>query len=243
MIPKTIHYCWFGGKELPEKVKYYISTWKKYCPDYKIIEWNESNFDIHQNLYCKEAYAAKKWAFVSDYARLKILYDYGGIYMDTDVEVCKNLNEFLQYDAFSGYESYNKIPTGTIGAVKHNNWIKYLLSYYETAKFLKDNGEYNLITNVEVITKMTIEKYGLKLNNRLQLFDNNVIYPFEVFCAKDFHTGNIFKSHDTVTIHHFSGSWLSKKEKNKLLLRKILINFFGEERVNSFMKIKKKYIW
>lgn len=238
MIPKVIHYCWFGGKELPEQVKWYISTWRKYCPDYKIIEWNESNFEVNQNLYCKEAYEAKKWAFVSDYARLKILYDHGGIYMDTDVEVCKNLDEFLQYAAFSGYESYNKIPTGTIGAVKHNNWIKHLLSYYETAKFLKDNGEYNFTTNVEVITKMTVEKYNINLNNKFILFDNIAIYPFEVFCAKDFLSGNIYKSSNTYTIHNFNGSWLSKKEKNKIALRRILIKIFGDKIVCNLFKCK-----
>ncbi len=89
MIPKIIHYCWFGGKPLPDEVKKYMETWKKYCPYYEITEWNESNFDVNQNQYCREAYEAGKWAFVSDYARLKILYDYGGIYMDTDMEVCK----------------------------------------------------------------------------------------------------------------------------------------------------------
>lgn len=95
MIPKVIHYCWFGCKPLPEDVKRYIKTWKKYCPDYEIKEWNESNFDVKQNQYCREAYEAKKWAFVSDYVRLKVLYDYGGVYMDTDVEVCKPLDHSL----------------------------------------------------------------------------------------------------------------------------------------------------
>ena len=105
MIPKIIHYCWFGGNPLPEQVKKMISTWKKYCPDYEIKEWNESNFNLDTCIYAKEAYTTKKWAFITDYVRLKVIYDYGGIYMDTDVEVCKNLDELLKWDAFSGFES------------------------------------------------------------------------------------------------------------------------------------------
>lgn len=115
MIPKIIHYCWFGGKPLPDEVKYYISTWQKYCPDYEIKEWNESNFDVNQNQYCREAYETKKWAFVSDYARLKILYEYGGIYMDTDVEVCKPLDHLASYGFWSGFESESQIQTRNYG--------------------------------------------------------------------------------------------------------------------------------
>lgn len=110
MIPKIIHYCWFGGKPLPDEVKKYMETWKKYCPYYEITEWNESNFDVNQNQYCREAYEAGKWAFVSDYARLKILYDYGGIYMDTDMEVCKPLDRLASYAFWSGFESESQIP-------------------------------------------------------------------------------------------------------------------------------------
>ena len=102
MIPKKIHYCWFGGNPLSEEVKWYIASWKKYCPDYEIIEWNESNFDVTENAYCKEAYKAKKWAFVSDYARLTVLHDHGGFYMDADVEVVKSLDPLRVYDALSG---------------------------------------------------------------------------------------------------------------------------------------------
>ena len=116
MIPKKIHYCWFGKNPLPEQTKQYIETWKKYCHDYEIIEWNEDNFDINQNQYCKEAYEAKKWAFVSDYVRLKVLYDNGGIYMDTDIEVIKPLDDLLQYNWFAGFEAEDRIQTGVIGA-------------------------------------------------------------------------------------------------------------------------------
>lgn len=120
MIPKSIHYCWFGGSPLPDDVKKYIESWKRFCPDYEIRQWNEYNFDVNENQYCSEAYRAKKWAFVSDYARLKILYDNGGIYMDTDVEVVRSLDPLLQYRAFSGFESEHAISTGAMGSIKKN---------------------------------------------------------------------------------------------------------------------------
>ena len=124
MIPKIIHYCWFGKNPLPDDARDCIESWKKNCPDYEIKEWNEENFDINTCAYVKEAYDKKKWAFITDFVRLKVLYDYGGIYMDTDVEVCKSLDPLLKWDAFSGFESDNNIPTGTIGAIAKNDcWV------------------------------------------------------------------------------------------------------------------------
>ena len=127
MIPKIIHYCWFGGQPLPEEVKKYIITWRRYCPDYEIRQWNEQNFDIIQNEYCREAYEAQKWAFVTDYVRLNVLYKYGGFYMDTDVEVCKSLENLRKYNAISGFESKTRIQTGVMGACLENEWIGFLL--------------------------------------------------------------------------------------------------------------------
>ena len=214
MIPKIIHYCWFGGNPLPEDVKSYIATWEKYCPDYEIKQWNETNFDIGQNLYCQEAYEAKKWAFVSDYARLKVLYEYGGIYMDTDVEVVKNLDPLLRYRAFSGFESDQAIPTGTMGSCRENEWISMLLEDYSKRKFLKSNGFYDLTTNVVTITQLTREKYHVSLDNTLQIFgDNMALFPFDYLCAKSYETGQIYKTMNTYTIHHFNGSWLTADDK------------------------------
>lgn len=227
MIPKIIHYCWFGGNPLPEEVKKYMATWKKYCPDYEIWEWNERNFDINQNAYCREAYEAKKWAFVTDYVRLKVLHDYGGIYMDTDVEVCKALDPFLKYSAFSGFETENKIPTGTLGAQKEEEWIKYLLSYYETKHFTL-NGKMNLTTNVLTISRMTKEKYGIKLDNTFQIFgENNAIFPFDYFCAKDMMDGKLKQTANTYTIHHFSGSWLPWYMHLRRQIKLLLVRWFG----------------
>lgn len=214
MIPKTIHYCWFGGHPLPEETQYYIDSWRKFCPDYEIIQWNESNFDVSQNPYCREAYEAQKWAFVSDYARLKVLYDHGGIYMDADVEVVKNLDVLLQYRAFSGFESDQHIPTGTMGAIRGNDWIQALLQDYDDRHFLRNDGTYDMTTNVVRITNLTQQRYGVRLDNTLQIFGNHMaLFPFDWLCAKSYETGEILRTDNTLTIHHFAGSWLSDEAK------------------------------
>lgn len=209
MIPKIIHYCWFGGNPKPGNILKYISSWRKYCPDYEIKEWNESNFDINQNDYCREAYEARKWAFVSDYARLKVLHDYGGFYMDTDVEMVKSLEPLRIYDALSGYESKTRIPTGTMGACRDNEWITMLLKDYDHRHFLQEDGTYDLTTNVEVITRLTVERYHVLLNGEKTIFGDNMVFlPFDYLCAKSLETGKVLKTENTFTIHHFSGSWL-----------------------------------
>lgn len=237
-IPKTIHYCWFGGNQLPDDAKRYIETWKRYCPDYKIIEWNETNFDVFQNQYCREAYEAKKWAFVSDYVRLKVLYDHGGIYMDTDVEVCKNLDDLLIYSACTGFESNTGIVTGIIMACKNNEWIGYLLDYYTDKHFLDEKGKCDLTTNVTVITNMTVKKYSLLLNNKKQVFGgSNVIFPFDYFCAKSLDDGKIRMTSNTYTIHHFAGSWLTPLQKCRHKIKELLVKVVGVDIVNLIRRI------
>ncbi len=211
MIPKLIHYCWVGRNPLPETVLTYLASWKRHCPGYEIRQWNEENFDVTQNRYCREAYDAMKWAFVTDYARLRILYDHGGIYMDSDVEVVKSLDPLLQYDAFSGFESTqgDRIPTGTMGAVAGNEWIECLLHDYDDKRFLLDNGEFDLTTNVIFITELTKAKFNLRLDGTKHFFGPNmVMLPFDYLCAKDLDTGEICSTDNTYTIHHFAGSWL-----------------------------------
>jgi mannosyltransferase OCH1-like enzyme len=223
-IPKIIHYCWFGGKPLPEEFIYNIETWKKYCDDYIIKKWYEGNFPIQNNIYCKEAYCAKKYAFVSDYARLFFLYNYGGIYMDTDVEVVKGLDRFLCHSAFSGFESNAAIPTGIMGSTKGNSWIKILLNYYNNKNFIKCDGTFDLTTNVEIVTKITREFYNLTLANQyIETDDGVAFYPSEYFCPKNGATGVIRFTNNTYTIHHFSGSWTTDDVvKIKLIKRNIL---------------------
>lgn len=227
MIPKVIHYCWFGDNPKPDDVKTYIESWHKFCPDYKIKEWNESNFNFNENAYCKEAYEAKKWAFVTDYVRLKALYEEGGIYMDTDVEVVKSLDSLRIYDAFSGYESMNYIPTGTMGSCRHNEWIGILLKNYEKRHFIRPDGSFDMTTNVIVITDLTVKKYNLELQGEKIIFGKNMaILPFDYLCAKSQKDGNIYRTECTYTIHHFKGSWLTEENRYgiglRLKIRKVL---------------------
>ncbi len=213
MIPKIIHYCWFGPNSISKEAEMYIETWKKYCPDYELVCWSENRFDINSNVYVKEAYENKKYAFVTDYVRLYALYHFGGIYMDTDVEVCKKLDSLLKYPAFSGYESESKIPTGTMAAEKHNKWIGLLLKDYDNIHFVRKNGTLDLTTNTERITQTTVKNYNVCLNGKKLITDDFVMFPFEYLCAKEWESGCIRRTEDTFTIHHFAKTWQSGKVK------------------------------
>lgn len=227
-IPKIIHYCWFGGKELPEDVKKMIDSWKKNCPDYEIKEWNEKNFDLNSNEYVKEAYSAKKWAFISDYARLVALKQFGGIYLDTDVELIKNLDDFLDNDAFAGFETSGSIQTAVIGCKKNFKLIDEFLDYYNSHHFILDNNSFDTTTNVVILTNIC-KKYGLKLNNKKQSINNFIIFPSDYFCPKNMDTGIIKITDNTHAIHHFSGSWLSIENAKRKKLKYKLSGLFGEK--------------
>ena len=215
MIPKRIHYCWFGRNPKPKLAEKCIKSWKKYCPDYEILEWNEDNFDLSQApQYVRQAYEAKKWAFVTDYVRLKVLCQYGGIYMDTDVEVIKPLDSFLVHRAFSGFENEKEIPTGIMAAEKNFPMFQKLLEFYDDAQFYNPDGSMNLTTNVATITKLCLD-LGLQQNDTYQELDGFVLYPHDVFCPVSYLTGQLHKTPNTHTIHWFSGSWHSEEEKKQ----------------------------
>lgn len=248
MIPKVIHYCWFGGKDKPESVIKCIRSWKEKCPDYEIREWNEENFDIMICNYVKEAYENKKWAFVSDYARLYVLYKFGGVYMDTDVELIRNLDYFLNHNAFAGYESKTIIASSLIGSEASDEWIKYLLSYYDNKNFIHLDGSLDITTNTVTISKMTSEKYKVLLDGKLIEFDSNkYIYPQEYFSPKVPGNSKVKVTKQTYAIHHFDCSWIEGNKfwvKFKLRNSHILsfikakfIKIFGED---TFRKIREK---
>lgn len=221
MIPKIIHYCWFGKNPYPKEFLEYFNGWGEKCPDYKIIEWNEENFDINSNIYVKEAYQSKKWAFVSDYVRLWALYNFGGIYLDTDVEVLMPLDSFLDNHAFSGFESNNSVPTGIIGSEKGNQVVKDLLTEYDNKKFILNDGSMNMHTNVEYITQY-FKKNGLIPNNQFQIIKGFALYPNEYFCPMNSRTLEIKCTSNTYTIHHFAGSWTEGKTKKRKAIKKIV---------------------
>lgn len=240
-IPKKIHYCWLGGKPLTPLANKCIESWKKYCPDYEILEWNERNFDISCNKYVQEAYESKKFAFVTDYVRLYVLYYYGGIYMDTDVEAIKCLDIFLNDRAFTGCESEKYCCTGIIAAEKNHPWIARLLDGYNERHFILENGEIDYTPNTQIITKLTIEEYGWQLNNEHQLLKDGLnIYPFEYFCAKDLETGKLVVTNNTYTIHHFSGSWLPKTTKLKQRVKQEIKKVLGPNMTKFIIELKHK---
>lgn len=216
MIPKKIHYCWFGRNPKPKLAEKCINSWKKHCADYELIEWNEDNFDLTKApLYVRQAYEAKKWAFVTDYVRLYAIVNYGGIYMDTDVEVIKPLDDILKYEAVSGFESETEVPTGLMGCVKNHPFFIELLNEYDDISFIKEDGTFDVTTNVTRITNACL-KYGLIQNNTFQTVCGFTLFPKEYFCPKDYSTGKIKKTYNTFTIHHFSGSWISDSDKKML---------------------------
>jgi len=229
MIPKKIHYCWFGRNPKSDDILYYIESWKKHCSDYEFIEWNEDNFDINSNMYVKEAYDAKKWAFITDYVRLWVIFTYGGIYMDTDVEVLKPLDSFLKHPAFSGFESNSTITTGIMAGEKDNKWFKIQLSYYDNKHFLLEDGTYDLTTNVKTITNLTKQNYSINLDNSFQDLGDIVFYSSEYFCPKDNQTGLLHITENSHTIHHFNGSWATKNHKNFANTRRFLKRKFGKK--------------
>lgn len=222
MIPKVIHYCWFGRGELPPLAKKCLDSWKKYCPDYEIKEWNEDNFDLDSYPYVREAYDKRKFAFVTDVVRLYALYHEGGIYMDTDVEVLKPLDRFLSHHAFSGFENDQFVPTGIMASEKGGKWARDNLAYYEGRHFLKEDGSMDLTTNVVTITNYMLP-LGLKQNNTFQDFPGLItFYPKDYFCPKSYADGKIYLTDNTYTIHHFSSSWVSQKEKVRIKVIRLL---------------------
>ena len=233
MIPKIIHYCWFGRGKMPDLALKCIKSWEKHLPDYKLAEWNEDSFEITSNLYVKQAYESRKYAFVSDYVRLYALYTEGGIYMDTDVEVLKSLDEFLIHPAFSGFEGINYVPTGLMAAQKGSIWIKELLEHYDNILFILDDGSFDMTTNTKTITDYMLTK-GLLLNDMCQeVSDLVVMYPHDYFCPKDHTTGIIKLTSRTVCIHHFAMSWTNPKEKYLSDLKRTLMRLIGVNTVNK----------
>lgn len=237
MIPKIIHYCWFGGKEKPQDVLKCIESWKKYLPDYEIKEWNESNYDFTKNQYMHDAYKEKKWAFVSDYARLDVVYKYGGIYLDTDVEVIKSFDSLLQEDLFCGFESRDPIMDKLhmqyeesvafglgFGAKINHPIIKEILDIYSNLSFYNSDGSLNLIACPYYQT-IVLKRHGLIPNRQTQRFNNGIAFSPEYFCPQSNITDEmLYLTGNTYSIHHFSASWTKGRTRTKLRnkLRKII---------------------
>lgn len=239
-IPRIIHYCWFGRKEKPDIIKKCIDSWQINLVGYEIREWNEGNFDINQNAYVREAYKAKKFAFVSDYVRVYALYKFGGIYLDTDVEIFKSLSDMLHHDSFWGFEQENYIATSTIGAVKGNKLIKTFLDSYEEKSFITENGNYDDLTNVAIVTEI-LKNMGLKTNGEYQEIEGiGAFYPQTYFSPYDYINCRKFITENTYAMHHFYKSWLPLSARMKTKIKLILSIVLGEDGIFRLRKILSK---
>lgn len=243
MIPKVIHYCWFGGNPLPESAQKCIASWRKFLPDYEIKEWNESNFDVNAIPYTAQAYAAKKYAFVSDYARFSILYDNGGLYFDTDVEVIRPMDDIIENGPFMGFEvdPSSKRPYGAVAAglgicaEKKMSIYRAILDYYADLKFIQPDGSYNLTDAVVNITTRELVKAGLKNEPGIQSVSGLNIYPSDYFNPFDDATGKLNKTSNTYTIHWFTKTWLNVSPWRQWMSR-MSHRLLG---VNTISKIRK----
>ncbi len=238
MATKTIHYCWFGKNKKSKLIKKCIKSWKKLCPDYQIIEWTEDNFDINCCKYVQEAYNAKKWAFVSDVCRFWVLYNYGGIYLDTDVELIKPLDELP--DNFVGFEKVGVVNSGLIrGAEKGNSICKEMYDSYLVDSFVKKDGTLNLCTVCERESSL-LKKYGLKDVNEIQVLEGTTVYPTRFFCPIDIETGRLNLTKDTYSIHRYAASWESKNKVIRGKVYRFLNRCFGKKIAQFFRKILNK---
>lgn len=236
MIPKIIHYCWFGRGEMPQLAKDCIASWHKYMPDWEYKLWNEDNFDINYNDYTREAYKARKFAFVTDVVRLYALYTEGGVYMDTDVEVLKSYDDLLSLSGFTGYEGSKYLPpvTGTIAAESGNQWVEEQLKAYESVHFIKKDGALDLTTNTVRITEI-MRAGGFIADGEKQTYKDMTIFPVNYFCPRQT-TGEFFLTENTYCDHHFMSSWNNGKRRN------ILSYLVGQENMTRLIKLKRKLI-
>lgn len=230
MIPKIIHYCWFGRNPLPPLAVKCIESWKKFLPDYEIKEWNEDNFDVNSIPYTREAYEARKYAFVSDYARFYILYHHGGLYFDTDVEVIRPMDDIIGRGAFMGCENELGKKRGNtlavapglgLGCTPGQDLYAEILGLYGGLYFKRTDGGLNLKTVVEYTTELLVAK-GLKNINKIQQVGDVWIYPKEYFCPMDYETNVINITTNTRSIHHYAASWINWKMKLKIKFVKVL---------------------
>lgn len=221
-IPKVIHYCWFGKGKMPRLAKKCIKSWKKYCPDYEIVCWNEDNFDLTQNRYMYEAYQAGKWAFVSDYVRLKVVYDNGGIYLDTDVELIKPIDDLLKNKGFMGFDEKGIVATGLgFGSEKGNKIIEAFLKDYDDIPFVLKDGSLDLTPCPDRNTK-TLIALGMDVDNKNQTFMDMVFLPDEYLCPMDYYSGKITITGNTCSVHHYSASWTSNVTKRTTRIKRII---------------------
>lgn len=215
---RTINYCWFGRNELDENVQRCIQSWREYLPEYEIVEWNEDSYDVNANRYIREAYSMKKWAFVSDYARLDILYRYGGLYFDTDVELIRPIYDIIEAGPFVGCQKreVQEVNPGLgMGVIPGMSIVKEFLDYYSECCFINPNGTLNQKTIVDVVSGV-LKRKGFVSDETIQEIAGLYIYPHEYFCPMNCDDKTLNITDKTRSIHFFDGSWLTEEERNIL---------------------------
>ena len=227
IIPKIIHYCWFGGNPLPELAKKCIASWQKFLPDYEIKEWNEGNFDVYQTPYVAEAYRLKKYAHVSDYARFWILYHYGGIYFDTDVEVIRPMDDILAHGVYMGFECQEGVPEDNpngnmnpglgMAVWKGHPFFAQMVDFYNHHHYVRWNGK-NTGNITLKVTQFLDYDHKKVLEGGIVSVNDLLIYPIEYFCPLDYYTGQMNITKNTRTIHHYMASWVKKGSRLKFWL-------------------------
>lgn len=251
LIPKIIHYCWFGKGPKNKLIEKCINSWLKFCPDYQIIEWNEDNIDISDCTYAQEALANNKWAFLSDYVRYKVIYEHGGIYLDTDVELIRNPDQLLTNSCYFGFENNSQINSGIgFGAEPGHTVIKEICDVYKSMKLFMEDGSINRDI-VTVVTTKVLLKHGLKEDNTLQHLSDITIYPTEYFAPKNYNSFKAIITKNTYSIHQYAASWQTKKQQSKHkkevlkdfiihMPNRIILSVLGEKKYNKLKKLIKR---
>ena len=237
MIPKIVHYCWFGRGKKSSLIKKCIDSWHKYLPDWEFMEWNEDNYDFSKSKYAYDAYSQRKWAFVADYARFDVLNQYGGVYFDTDVELLKPIPcEILEQEAFTGFQSNNRVAPGLVfGAEKGQPGLKKMLNVYQNWKFEIIEGVKP--PNILDAFNEAFLPDGLTLNGKFQIVDGIAIYPNAFFCCYDFETLTMEIKPETVSVHYFAASWMPKKQKIKQMFIRSAVKILGPKRYKQMKRL------
>lgn len=246
MIPKIIHYCWLSGDDHPPLVQKCIDSWKKYLPDYEIVLWDLNKIGANHNQWIQQAYDAKKYAFAADYIRLYAVYQYGGIYLDSDVEVTQSFDVLLEQHSFIGFESTGDVEPAVFGAEPHCGWVKYCLDYYQERTFIKDDGGFDQ-KPLPVIVKQHLEDYFLikiepSQNKPLKVSSELIIWPCDFFSPMNYHTKKINPTPRTMAIHHFDGNWVEKTilNKTKVIIHRLIYAIVGERGHYRLIKLIRK---
>jgi len=247
MIPKIIHYCWLSNDEYPGLIKKCVATWKDKLPDYEFVLWDTNRFKLEDNVWVKQAFEAKKYAFAADYIRLYAVYNYGGIYLDTDVEVLKSFNNLLDLPYFVGSEGGSIIEAGVFGAEKKCEWVGECLKYYEGKSFIKGDGSLDTLTLPRIMVSQVTKKReitelaepNLELLKKDYLDDKLIMFPKDFFCAKNHGTGVVEITPNTYAIHHFAMSWVPIKNTLLPNFKRKLIKIFGVKKIEIFVSLFK----